>query len=309
MVKKILGLYNRFFVIWVILGGVLAFFYPMVFIPLKKYMELFFGLTMFGIGAVLHKEDFDNILKNLWVVLIGVIAQFTIMPFSAFFISKIFKLSKDFTLGLILTGSAPGAMASNVFSYLAGADVAYSVSLTTVSTLLCPVLTPVLTYFLARTIFNIPFWGMFLSVVEIVIIPLLIGFFIRDKFSRSMDKVSHFFPAISVTFIVFICSLVIALNKKYILHMSLLIFLVVLILNLSGLSLGYLVGRSFSFDKLKRRALTIEIGMQNAGLGSVLALKHFNQRTAIPAVVFVFVCIFTAAILVQLWAKENRQRN
>jgi len=124
-----------------------------------------------------------------------------------------------------------------------------------------------------------------------------------------MDKVSHFFPAISVTFIVFICSLVIALNKKYILHMSLLISLVVLILNLSGLSLGYLVGRSFSFDKLKRRALTIEIGMQNAGLGSVLALKHFNQRTAIPAVVFVFVCIFTAAILVQLWAKENSQRN
>jgi len=309
MVKKILGIYNRFFVIWVVLGGVLAFFYPMAFIPLKKYMELFFGLTMFGIGAVLHKEDFDNILKNLWVVLIGVIAQFTIMPFSAFFISKIFKLSKDFTLGLILTGSAPGAMASNVFSYLAGADVAYSVSLTTVSTLLCPVLTPALTYFLARTIFHIPFWGMFLSVVEMVIIPLLMGFFIRDKFSRSMDKVSHFFPAISVTFIVFICSLVIALNKKYILHMSLLISLVVLILNLSGLSLGYLVGRSFSFDKLKRRALTIEIGMQNAGLGSVLALKHFNQRTAIPAVVFVFVCIFTAAILVQLWAKENSQRN
>ena len=271
-------------------------------------MELFFGLTMFGIGMVLDPGDFKNICKRFWIVLIGVTCQFTIMPFSAFWVSKILGLSKEFALGLILTGSAPGAMASNVLSYLAGADVAYSISLTTASTLLSPILTPGLTLLLAHTLFKIPFWEMFFSVLKMVVIPLWLGFEINRRFHRKVEPIIKLFPAISTTFIVFICALVIALNKSYLLKMSYLIFFAVIILNLGGLSLGYLAGKLFRFDTLKKRALSIEIGMQNAGLGTVLALKHFNERVALPAAIFVFICIFTAALLAQAWAKNGARR-
>lgn len=143
--NRLLQIFNSLFLVWVILGGLAAFLYPGLFIPLKSYMELFFGLTMFGVGMVLNPQEFVNIVKNIRTVIIGVTSQFTIMPFLAFFISKLFSFSDEFSTGLILTGSAPGAMASNVISYLAGADVAYSVSLTTASTLLAPLLTPFLT--------------------------------------------------------------------------------------------------------------------------------------------------------------------
>ncbi len=305
MFNRILSVYNRLFALWVIIGGVAAFFYPDMFLALKNHMELFFALTMFGIGMVLKPSDFENILKNLWVVGIGVIAQFTIMPFSAFLISHLLSLPREFSLGLILTGSAPGAMASNVLSYLAGADVAYSVSLTTASTLLSPLLTPFLTLVLAHTIFKIPFWGMFFSVLKMVVIPLITGFVIKRIFSEKVEPIIKLFPAISTTFIVFICSLVIALNKHYIFKMSYIIFSAVLILNIGGLISGYLVGKLARFDILRKRALSIEIGMQNAGLGSVLALKHFNERVALPAVIFVFICIFTASFLVQIWSKDR----
>ena len=304
MLDKILKAYNKFFVIWVILAGAAAYAWPEAFIPMKGGMEWFFGLTMFGIGAVLQPRDFEAILRHWKWVLIGVIAQFSIMPLSAFLISRVFSLSGDFSLGLILTGSAPGAMASNVFCFLAGADVAYSVSLTTVSTLLSPVLTPLLTFVLAHEILEIPFWDMFYSVVRMVLLPLLAGFWVRSRFERTVRRIAVVFPSLSVTFIVFICALVIALNKDYLAELSGLLFFVVVLLNLCGLLMGYGVARLFKMDVLKRRALTIEIGMQNAGLGSVLALKHFNERTAVPAVLFVFICIFSASLLAQVWHRD-----
>jgi len=301
----VIRIFNRLFAVWVITGGLAAFFYPRLFIPLKDYMELFFGITMFGVGMVLNPREFVNIFKNIKIVLIGVAAQFTIMPLLAFFISKLFFFSKEISLGLILTGSAPGAMASNILSYLAGADVAYSVSLTTASTLLAPVLTPLLTLTLAHTLLEIPFWSMFLSVCKMVLIPLLFGILIKKFFTKKVEPITRISPALSTTFIVFICSLVIALNKEYILKINHWIFFAVIILNILGLLSGYMVGRGFRFDLLKKRALSIEIGMQNAGLGSVLALKHFNEKTALPAVIFVFICIFSASLLVSIWSRNK----
>jgi len=159
-----------------------------------------------------------GIFKNFKVVLIGVISQFTIMPLLAFAVAIVFSLSKEFSLGLILAGSAPGAMASNVLCYLAGADVAYSVSLTTVSTLLSPVLTPLLTLSLAHTFLEIPFWNMFLSVCYMVVVPLLSGIGIKKLLDKKADPIIKIFPALSTTFIAFICALVIALNKAFILE-------------------------------------------------------------------------------------------
>jgi len=234
----------------------------------------------------------------------GVVAQFTIMPLSAFAVAWLFSFSREFSLGLILTGSAPGAMASNVLSYLAGADVAYSDSLTTVSTFLAPLLTPLLTLTLAHTLLEIPFWAMFWSVCRMVLAPLVVGLLLKALLKDRADPITRGFPAVSTTFITFVCALVIALNRSYLPNIGPWIFAAAVILNLAGLSLGYGVGKLCGFNTLRRRALSIEIGMQNAGLGSVLALKHFSETVALPAVIFVFICIFTASILVPIWSKS-----
>ena len=304
---RILNLFSRLFVVWVILGGVAAYLYPVFFTQLQPYMSWLFGLTMFGVGLVIDPHEFITIIKNFRVVLIGVVSQFTIMPLLAFAIAFLFDFSDEITRGLILTGSAPGAMSSNILSYLAGADIAYSVSLTTASTLLAPILTPLLTLILAQTVLEIPFWSMALSVCYMVLIPVILGISIKRIFHNKVKPLAIAAPALSTLFIVMICAVVIALNKEYIMQLNRWIFLAVVVLNILGMTIGYTVGKVSRFDLLKRRALSIEIGMQNAGLGSVLALTHFNERVALPAVIFVFMCIFSASLLVSLWSRDSRE--
>lgn len=270
--NRVLDIFNRLFVVWVALAGLAAFFYPAVFTPLQHKMNLFFGLVMFSVGLVLDPHKFVNVFQDIRSVLIGLVSQFTIMPFLAFIVAYLFEFSDDFTLGLILTGSAPGAMSSNILCYLAGADVAYSVSLTAASTLLAPVMTPLLTLLLAQTVLEIPFLSMMLSVCFMVLIPLLLGIAVMRFFPKRVRPLARAAPAVSTLFIVLICAVVIALNKDYILQINKWIFLAVITLNILGMVLGYLVGNLSRFGLLKKRALTIEIGMQNAGLGSVLAL-------------------------------------
>jgi len=303
MLKKALSFYTKYFAVWVILFGVVAYFVPKPFVALRDYMDWFFALTMFGIGAVLQIEDFKRIAQKPIIVLIGSAAQFSIMPFGAFALAKLFGLPPEIAVGLILTGSAPGAMASNVMSYIAKADTAYSVSLTTVSTLLCPLLTPGLTFILARSRLEVPFWEMMLSVIKMVIVPLFVGFGVRHYFKEKIEKVLPVFPAISVTFIIFICSLVIALNKERLAQVTGLVLTAAVVLNIYGMLGGYAVGSAFRMEVRRRRTLAIEIGMQNAGLGTVLALKHFGEKAAIPAAIFVFICIITASIMAEVWQK------
>ncbi|MDD5081594.1 MAG: bile acid:sodium symporter family protein [Candidatus Omnitrophica bacterium] len=304
--KKILNIYTKYMAIWVFFFGLIAYIYPSPFVALRGYMDLFFALTMFGIGCVLNIDDFKKILKEPQIVAIGSFMQFTLMPLGAFLTSKILNLPDEITLGLILTSAAPGAMASNVMSYVAKADVAYSVSLTTVSTLLTPVMTPAITYFLADSILHVDFWAMFFSIIKMVIAPLILGLFLKYKFAKSIERIEPVFPAISTTFIIFICSLVIALNKNFLVMLTGMVLAGVFLLNIWGMSSGFFFGKLFKMNKARCRTLSIEIGMQNAGLGSVLALKHFSERVAIPAACFVFVCIFTAAIMAEVWAREEK---
>jgi len=229
------------------------------------------------------------------------------MPLGAFALAKLFGLPPEIAVGLILTGSAPGAMASNVMSYIAKADTAYSVSLTTVSTLLCPLLTPGLTFILAGSMLEVPFRKMVIHVILTVIVPLFIGFGVRHYFKEKIEKVLPVFPAISVTFIIFICSLVIALNKDRLNQVTGLVLATAVILNIYGMLGGYGVGSAFQMEVRRRRTLAIEIGMQNAGLGTVLALKHFGEKAAIPAAIFVFICIITASVMAELWRKRPNE--
>ncbi len=304
MFGKILSFYTKYFAVWVILFAVAAYFFPGPFVALKDYNKHFFALTMFGIGAVLQLEDFKRIAKKPVIVLIGSAAQFTIMPLGAFILAKVFAFPPEIAVGLILTGSAPGAMSSNVMSYIAKADVAYSVSLTTVSTLLCPLLTPGLTFLLARSQLDVPFLNMVIDVIYMVIFPLFVGFGVRHLFREKMQKLLPVFPAISVTFIIFICSLVIALNRAYLPKVTGLILAAVIILNLYGMLAGFGIGVIFRMAQNRKRTLAIEIGMQNAGLGTALALEHFGEKAAMPAAVFVFTCIITASLMAEIWQKK-----
>ncbi len=305
--KKFLDWYTRYFMVWVVLMGALAYFVPAPFLVLRPGMNWFFALTMFGIGAALDPEDFGRILRSPWPVAVGTAAQFILMPLGAYALGTLMGLPDALVVGLVLTGAAPGAMASNVMSYIAKADAAYSVSLTTVSTLLCPVLTPGLTLLLAGTRMNVSFSEMFMSVAQTVVAPLLLGLFIKYRYRKRIERILPFFPALSATFIVFICSMVIALNHDYLAAVTGVVLAACLLLNLYGMAAGYGVGMLFRMDLRQRRTLSIEIGMQNAGLGVVLALEHLGERAAIPSALFVFICILTASLAAAWWQRRPQE--
>ncbi|MCE5186546.1 MAG: bile acid:sodium symporter family protein [Planctomycetaceae bacterium] len=319
--------YTKLFAFWIVLFALIGYFYPRPFVFLGTVKMFgrsadnwpqilqsirspnlwFFALTMFGIGAVLTVDDFKNIIRRPIIVLIGTLAQFIIMPFGAYLLTKIFNLDPMLAAGLIIAGCAPGAMSSNVMSYIAKADVAYSVSLTTVSTLLCPIVTPALTKLLAGQDLPVSFWNMFFEIIFMVILPLAAGFAVRLCFGRLVERVKEIFPAISVTFIIFVCTLVIASNREAMLQASGLIILVVLLLNLGGLAGGYGVATFFKMPDSQRRTLAIEVGMQNAGLGTVLAIHNLGPRAAIPTAFFVFTCIITASLLTAYWKSRRTE--
>lgn len=306
MFNKFLSFYTKYFAILVILFGVVAFFFPRVFLAAAEYRKWFFGLTMFGIGAVLRIEDFQRIGERPVIVLIGSCAQFTIMPLGAFVLAKAFHLPDELAVGLILAGCVPGAMASNGMCYIGRADAAYSVSLTTVSTLLCPIITPGLTKLLAGSVLPVGFQAMFVDIIYMVILPLGIGFLVRGLLKERIEKIIPIFPAISVTFIIFICSVVIAMNRERLMMLGFGLFIAAVLLNVYGMTAGYGVGTFFKMETARRRTLCIEIGMQNAGLGTMLALEHFGEQSAIPTAIFVFICIITASLISEFWSRQSK---
>lgn len=307
MFERALSFYTRYFAVWVVLGGVVAYLWPAPLLKLNKSaVNVLFALTMFGIGAVLRTEDFRRIVQRPMIVLIGTITQYSLMPLTAYAIANLLDLDPQLAVGLILTASAPGAMSSSVVSYVAKADLAYSVSLTTVSTLLAPVATPGLTYLLAGSKLDVPVGDMLIDVLLLVIVPLFVGFGVRHLFAAKVERISSVFPAISVTFIVLICSRTIGANKATLLGMTGMLLAIGVLMNVLGLVGGYLIAWVSRMDVAQRRSLAIEGGMQNAGLGAVLASKHFTDQAAMPAAAFVFICIVTASLLAAWWQRTAR---
>ncbi|MEM2954784.1 MAG: bile acid:sodium symporter family protein [Candidatus Nanoarchaeia archaeon] len=304
MINRFFGLFTRLLVLWVIIATMIGYFWPSALLLLRPYTDSLFALTMFGIGVVLNFEDFKPVLKKPHLVFLGTLAQFVIMPALGFFIAKLLSLPPSLALGVIMVGSVPGAMASNVISYLAKADVAYSIALTSTSTFLSPLLTPFFVYLFGRTFIEIKFWPMFFSIIKMVIIPLFFGFLLKYFLKERINRIVNFFPAFSSIFIAFICGLVVALNRDYLRDISLIIFFAVFLHNLFGLVLGYAAGKLYGFETKRARTLSIEVGMQNAGLGAVLSLKHFSAQTAIPNAFFAVWCIITASILAEIWGGE-----
>jgi len=304
MLRNLCGWFTRLMPLWVVALGCAAFAAPGWFAPLRPGLNPLFFCTMVGIGAVLNFKDFLPVLKKPQVVVLGLAAQFTIMPALGFFLAQCLNLSLPLKLGLILAGCMPGAMASNVISYLARTDVAYSIAVTTAATLLSPVLIPALTWLYAHTIIQIPLLDMAANILGIVIAPLGVGFLLRHVGRGAVQRVSYVFPALSTLCIALICAMVVALNRDVFLGMTGMAFAAVLLLNFLGLVLGYGAGVLYRFDVRRRRTLAIEVGMQNAGLGAVLALNHFGAGSALVPAVFATWCVITASVLAEYWSRK-----
>lgn len=266
------------------------------------------GIVMFGMGLTLKPGDFKPVLMRPKDIIIGEFAQFIVMPLVAWILCKILQLPAELALGVILVGCCPGGTASNVICYLANGDIALSVAMTGVSTLLAPLVTPAMVYILAGEEVNVDVIGMFLSIVEVVIIPILLGFIVNRYLGRFTEKVTPLLPLISTIAIAVIIGIVVSHNSANILSCSLLVGVAVILHNILGLVLGYMAGRMMGLPHSKRTAIAIEVGMQNSGLATSLAATHFAMYplAAVPGAIFSAWHNFSGSIAASILRKNNK---
>lgn len=305
---KLSNFLGRTFAFWVLLFAALAFIAPEAFTWIAPYIPWLLGVIMFGMGATLTPADFKLIFKAPRAVFIGVAAQFIIMPLLAYLLALIFRLPPEIAVGVILVGSAPGGTASNVITYLARGNTALSVACTSVSTLLAPFLTPAIFYFLAQHWLEISAGALFVSIVKMVIIPIILGLALRMVGKRYVAEASKAFPLISVITIVLIVSAIVGGSKDRLLETGVVIFLVVILHNGLGFLLGFWLSRLFKLNYEDSKAVSVEVGMQNSGLGAALAAIHFEPITAVPSAIFSFWHNISGALLASYWAGKQARR-
>ena len=275
--------------ILVLLTAVLALVFPDSLRQIRPtVINYLLGVVMFGMGLTLNLQDFKIVFSRPKDVIIGCLAQFTIMPLLAWILARLFSLDEALALGVVLVGCCPGGTASNVITYLAKGDLALSVGMTGVSTLFAPFLTPLLTWALAGKSVNVDVVGMLLSILWVVILPIVVGLIVKGLWPNFTKKATDYLPAFSSIAIAMIVAIIISANANKLLAGGSIIVLVVILHNLCGLSLGYLIGRLLGLSEAKKRAISIEVGMQNSGLASSLATIHFAAYplATIPGAIF-----------------------
>ena len=238
--------------------------------------------------------------------MIGCLAQFTVMPLLAFVLARLFSLDEALTVGVVLVGCCPGGTASNVITYLAKGDLALSVGMTGVSTLLAPVVTPLLVWLLAGKTVDVDVMAMFLSILWVVILPIVAGLLVKRLWPRLTEGATAYLPALSSIAIAMIVLIVISASAHKLFAGGLLIVIVVMLHNIGGLTIGYLIGRLLRLATPKRRALSIEVGMQNSGLASSLAVLHFAAYplATIPGAVFSVWHNISGALVARLYQRK-----
>ncbi|KGQ38220.1 bile acid:sodium symporter family protein [Gallibacterium genomosp. 1] len=307
--QKISQFAGKTFSLWVLLFAFLAYQFPSHFSSLIAYVPYLLGIVMFGMGITLTVNDFSEVIKHPKAVVIGVVSQFVIMPLIAFALAKGFNLPADLAVGIILVGACPGGTSSNVMTYLAKGNTALSVACTSVSTLLAPFLTPVVFYVLASQWLDIDAYAMFISVLKIVLFPVFLGVVARTLLTKQMVKLGTCTPLVSVIAIVLILAAVVAVSKDKIIESGLLIFIVVVLHNSLGYLLGFFVAKLFKLNFADSKAVAIEVGMQNSGLGAALATAYFNPIAAVPSAVFSFWHNISGPILATFFANiDNKDK-
>lgn len=302
-------LIQKTFAVWVILFAGLALWSPETFIWLKPYITWMLGIIMFGMGMTMTLGDFKSVLHSPKAVALGVFAQFIVMPGLAFILCKLFNLPTEIAIGVILVGCCPGGTASNVITYMAKGNTALSVACTSVSTILAPLLTPAIFYILASQWIEIDAFSMLKSILQVVLFPIILGLIFRSIFKKNVAYYIEVMPLVSVVAIVAIVAAIIAGSKAQILESGLLILGVVILHNGLGLLLGYWASRFFRLPEADCRAISIEVGMQNSGLGVALAAVHFalSPITAVPSAIFSLWHNISGATLASYWANKTNQ--
>ncbi len=309
--KSISKFFSKYMAIIVILMALLALFLPSAVCFLKtSYVNTLLGIVMFGMGLTLKPKDFQIVFSHPKDVIIGTIAQFTIMPLVAFILTKIFHLSPELAVGVILVGTCPGGTSSNVITYLSKGDVALSVGITAVSTILAPIMTPLLTYLYAGHTVDVNIFSMFFSIIQVVILPIFLGFVINHFFSKFAERIVDILPLISTLSIVAIVGAVVSANASKLMSCGLLIICVVILHNIFGYLLGYYAGKLLKMDTVKCRTVSIEVGMQNSGLATSLATVHFAQYplATIPGAVFSVWHNVSGAILANIFLRSSEKK-
>ena len=306
--NKLCHYISEYMGVLVLAAALLALAFPSVLqqIP-TTVINYLLGVVMFGMGLTLNLKDFKIVFSRPKDVIVGCLAQFTIMPLLAWGLSKAFQLDEALALGVVLVGCCPGGTASNVITYLAKGDLALSVGMTGVSTLLAPLMTPLLTWALAGKSVDVDVTGMLLSILWVVILPIIVGLIVKGLWPKFTEKAIDYLPAISSIAIAMIVAIVIGANANKLLAGGLVIVVVVMLHNICGLGFGYLLGRLLGLAEPKKRAISIEVGMQNSGLASSLATLHFAAypMATIPGAIFSVWHNISGALVARLYTRKH----
>ncbi len=295
---------TRLFPLWALLFAAAAYVWPAAFRPLAPAVVPLLGVVMLGMGVSLTPADFARVLQRPGAVSLGVGLQFLVMPLVAYLVAHAIGLPAQLVAGLVLVGSCPGGTASNVVCYLARGDVALSITLTTVSTLLAVVATPALTWLYVGRLVPVPVADMLLTIVLIVIAPVLAGVAVNRLWGRRLRALKELFPLISVIAIVVIIAIVVALNREALTRIGPPLAAAVIAHNIAGLACGYWLPRAFGAESRLARTLAIEVGMQNSGLGVALAQQFFSTQAAVPGALFSIWHNLSGSVLAGVWARD-----
>ena len=309
MMKNICDFIARWMGLMVLMVAALALTVPASFVWINTWViNPLLGVIMFGMGLTLSPKDFKIVLSRPKDIFIGCLAQFTVMPLLAWGLSWAFSLPKELALGVILVGCCPGGTASNVITYLAKGDLALSVGMTATSTLLAPVLTPLLVWLMAGTMVNVDTIGMLMSIVYVVIAPIVVGLLCQHFLPKLTKSVTPYLPAFSSVVIALVVGIVVSHNADRLLLGGAVVVLVVIIHNLLGLLIGFIIGHLIRLPKPKCTALSIEVGMQNSGLASSLAVLHFAAYplATIPGAIFSVWHNISGALAAKLYQHTNK---
>ncbi|MBR6298305.1 MAG: bile acid:sodium symporter family protein [Candidatus Gastranaerophilales bacterium] len=287
--EKIKNILIKYMAIIVLIVAGVSFFIPKSSLWISvSWINYLLMVIMFGMGLTLKPDDFILIFKRPKDIICGIIAQYSIMPFIAFILCYLFHLNSALTAGVVLVGTCPGGTSSNVITYLSKGDIALSVCMTGVNTLLSVVLTPLITYFILKTTIEVNLLNMFLSIVNVILIPIILGFIFNKFFNKFTKKILNFLPVLSLIAICMIVACVVSHNAEKIHTCGFIILSVVILHNALGYILGFLMGKILKMPNNKIKAFSVEIGMQNSGLATSLASTAFPllPLATVPGAIF-----------------------
>ena len=292
---------------WIISSAaILALIYPPIFIWFSgTLITLGLGGIMLGMGLTLRLSDFNEVRKTPSWVLTGFFLQFTVMPLFGWLLGYVFNLPPFFAVGLILVSSCPGGTASNVIVFLSKSNLALSVTMTTISTITSIVLTPLLISSLSGNIIDVDAMGLFYSTLKVILIPILLGVFINTKFPNYTESIKVYSPSFAVILITLIVASIIGQGKQIILSSGLSLLFAIMSLHMIGFVLGYFLSKLLLKNEAASKTISVEVGMQNSGLGVVLAKENFvNPAVAIPSAISSLVHSLYGSIFVALFRKK-----